>query len=108
MREISLLSFLTISFPLSFCLLLTSFFTLFPISYSQIFITTHLIISPSPCHLKIDERDGENEQFDQYGLQSVLKDYMYADKATRYQIVKNHFERAVTNAKVRRKEGKSV
>lgn len=25
---------------------------------------------------------------------------MYADKATRYQIVKNHFERAVTNAKV--------
>jgi hypothetical protein len=26
---------------------------------------------------------------------------MYADKATRYQIVKNHFERAVTNAKVR-------
>lgn len=48
-----------------------------------------------------------DEQFDQYGLASVLKDYMYADKATRYQIVKNHFERAVTNAKVgKRKRGR--
>ena len=58
--------------------------------------------------MKIDERDGVDEQFDQYGLSSVLKDYMYADKATRYQIVKNHFERAVTNAKVskREREGK--
>ena len=57
--------------------------------------------------MKIDEREGVDEQFDQYGLASVLKDYMYADKATRYQIVKNHFERAVTNAKVgERREGR--
>ena len=65
---------------------------------------TYTIIfqSLSPYHLKIDERDGLDEQFDQFGLTSVLKDYMYADKATRYQIVKNHFERAVTNAKVKR------
>lgn len=32
---------------------------------------------------------------------NVMKDYMYADQATRYQVVKNHFERAVQNAKVR-------
>jgi hypothetical protein len=32
---------------------------------------------------------------------NVMKDYMYADQATRYQVVKNHFERAVHDAKVR-------
>jgi hypothetical protein len=35
---------------------------------------------------------------------NVMKDYMYADQATRYQVVKNHFERAVHDAKVRQEK----
>jgi hypothetical protein len=37
---------------------------------------------------------------------NVMKDYMYADQATRYQVVKNHFERAVHDAKVRHERKK--
>jgi hypothetical protein len=37
---------------------------------------------------------------------NVMKDYMYADQATRYQVVKNHFERAVHDAKVRQEKMK--
>lgn len=39
---------------------------------------------------------------------NVMKDYMYADQATRYQVVKNHFERAVHDAKVRVREEKKI
>jgi hypothetical protein len=37
---------------------------------------------------------------------NVMKDYMYADQATRYQVVKNHFERAVHDAKGRQERKK--
>jgi small subunit ribosomal protein S5 len=47
---------------------------------------------------EIDE-DGDDEDFDQFALKRALKDYMYADPATRYQLVKNYFERALTDAK---------
>ena len=47
------------------------------------------------------DEDGRDEEFDQYGLTMVLKDYMYADQSTRFQVCKNHFERAVNDAKVR-------
>ena len=39
---------------------------------------------------------------------NVMKDYMYADQATRYQVVKNHFERAVHDAKVRVREEMNI
>jgi small subunit ribosomal protein S5 len=47
---------------------------------------------------EIDE-EGDDEDFDKYSVKMVLKDYMYADQATRYQLVKNYFERALTDAK---------
>ena len=46
------------------------------------------------------DEDGKDEEFDQYGLTMVLKDYLYADQSTRFQVCKNHFQRAVNDAKV--------
>ena len=45
----------------------------------------------------IDE-DGDDEEFDRYGLTTILRDYMYADPATRYQIAQNYFERSLVDA----------
>ena len=45
----------------------------------------------------IDE-DGDDEAFDRYGLTTILRDYMYADPATRYQIAQNYFERSLVDA----------
>lgn len=67
-----------------------------------LFTSLHSLISSSSfffSHTQIDE-EGEDEAFDQYGLTLIMKDYMYADQATRYQVVKNHFQRAVNDAKV--------
>ena len=81
------------------------------------FNVTHLYHTPltssSTCyystsyHSQIDEV-GRDEAFDQYALMNVMKDYMYADQATRYQVVKNHFERAVHDAKVRVREEMNI
>jgi hypothetical protein len=46
------------------------------------------------------DTQGEMEEFDQFSLKAVLKDYMHADPATRYLIAKNRFERALHDAKV--------
>ena len=46
---------------------------------------------------EIDE-DGDDEAFDRYGLTTILRDYMYADPATRYQIAQNYFERSLVDA----------
>lgn len=38
-------------------------------------------------------------KMDQYSLKSLLKDYLYTDPATRYQVAKNFFERTLHDAK---------
>ena len=42
----------------------------------------------------------EQSGFDKFSLKMVLNDYMYTDPATRYQIARNYFERALNDAKV--------
>lgn len=42
---------------------------------------------------------GVDEEFDQFSLRAVLKDYMMADPATRYELAKNAFERALSDAR---------
>jgi small subunit ribosomal protein S5 len=42
---------------------------------------------------------GEDEVFDGESLRQTMKDYMHMDPATRFQIARNSFERAVANAK---------
>ena len=46
------------------------------------------------------DEDGEAEYFDQFTLRGLLKDYMETDPASRYEIAKNAFERALFDAKV--------
>ena len=62
-------------------------------------VTRYRPIIPDGSH-PIDDI-GEEEAFDEYSMHAVMKDFMHADPATRYQIAKNHFERALVDAKVR-------
>lgn len=48
-----------------------------------------------------EERDSRANAVDTFSLRTLLKDYMYSDPATRFQIAKNYFERALNDAKVR-------
>lgn len=42
--------------------------------------------------------EGPNEEIDRFSLRGVMKDFMFADPATRFQIAKNTFERALADA----------
>jgi hypothetical protein len=42
----------------------------------------------------------DEDFFDKFSVRAVLKDYFHSDPATRYQVAKNAFERALTDAKV--------
>ena len=49
-----------------------------------------------------DAADYEDDtvKFDGMALHGLMKDYMHAEPALRYQIARNYFERALTTAKV--------
>lgn len=49
--------------------------------------------------------DHEHNVVDQFSLSMLLKDYMFADPAARYQVAKNYFERALTNAQGQKEIG---
>eukprot|EP01041_Mallomonas_annulata_P002521 gene2521-4903_t len=44
------------------------------------------------------DTEGPEEQFDQFSLRTLLKDYLHTDPATRYQLAKNAFERALNDS----------
>jgi small subunit ribosomal protein S5 len=45
------------------------------------------------------DENGIDEDFDKFSLRAVLKDYMHAEPATRFQIARNTFDRALKDAK---------
>ncbi len=45
------------------------------------------------------DEDGDSEHFDKFALERLLQDFMDVDPATRYQIARNAFERALADAK---------
>lgn len=46
------------------------------------------------------DTSGLEDEFDRLTLRSLLTDHMKSDPATRYQIAKNQFERALVDAQV--------
>ena len=47
-----------------------------------------------------DDHEDDTAKFDGMVLHQLMKDYMHAEPALRYQIARNYFERALTTAKV--------
>lgn len=45
------------------------------------------------------DENGIDEDFDKFSLRAVLKDYMHSEPATRFQIARNTFDRALKDAK---------
>lgn len=60
-------------------------------------------IKYSPLEINGDsdfDKLGFEEEWDQFSLQHVLKDFMHADPATRWQVARNQFERAFKDATI--------
>lgn len=52
----------------------------------------------TPGDSAYDGLQNEEHDFDQFSLRTVLKDFLYSDPATRYEIARNYFERALNDA----------
>jgi hypothetical protein len=75
--------------------------------YRPISSVDHLTMDYNPSSLSVlgdgDDDSSDRvtpEQFDSFSLRAVLKDYLHADPATRYDVAKNAFEQALSDARV--------